>query len=120
MTRGVMLSVAGGWWLPAGGVSLFLSLPLFSPRKLISSFRSCLAAAPLPAAHSYGLQPQGAGNSSTTAMTQSVSPSPHPPIPPPNLCDQRIAPKTYKNVMFFNRWTPVLLKVAHRVPECTS
>ena len=47
---------------------------------------------------------------------------PQPPRHPliPNLCDQRIAPKTYKNVMFFNRWTAVLLKVARRVPECTS
>ena len=78
-----------------------------------------LAAAPLPAAHSYGLQPQGAGNSSTTAMTQSVSPTPPSPIPP-NLCDQRTASKTNKNLMFFNRLAPVLLKVVHRVSDCTS
>ena len=51
---------------------------------------SWLAAAPLPAAHSYGLQPQGAGNSSLTAWVRSVSPiPPSPPAPPsPVLCDQ--------------------------------
>ena len=42
---------------------------------------SSLAVAPLPAAHSYGLQPQGAGNSSQTAWVRSVSPSPPAPAP---------------------------------------
>ena len=46
---------------------------------------------------------------------------PHPRPPhPPNLCDQQIASKTNKNLMLFDRLTPVILKVVHRVSDCSS
>ena len=76
------------------------------------------AAAPLPAAHSYGLQPQGAGNSSTTAMTQPVSPSFILPAHPPFCAISRQLHKKQKELTLGGRGARVRPRRAPCLAYC--